>query len=171
MTPRSVVPVTRDCAMERTLIILKPDCLQRSLVGRMISRLEDKGLQIVAMKMVKISKDLAHRHYEAHRARPFFAPLVEFMTSAPVIVMALEGPGAVDICRKLVGATFGPDAAAGTIRGDFGISRSFNLIHGSDSTEAARRELDLFFSESEIHSHERVVSSWLYSREDLGNRS
>ena len=147
--------------LETTLIILKPDAVQRALAGRIISRIEDKGLQIVGLKMMTISRDLAARHYEAHQARPFYAGLVRFMTSSPVMVMAVRGVGAIAICRKLMGATFGPDAEAGTIRGDLGSSRSFNLIHGSDSPEAATRELDLFFAPGEIQDWTPAGLDWI----------
>ena len=133
--------------MERTLILLKPDAVQRGLTGQILGRFEQKGLKIVAMKLMKITPELAARHYEAHKERKFYPGLVKFMTSSPVVALALEGIDAVKICRTLMGATFGADAAPGTIRGDFGVSRSYNLVHGSDSPEAAARELALFFPE------------------------
>ena len=128
-------------SMEKTLIIFKPDAVQRGLMGRIMSRFEDKGLKIIGAKFMKISPELAAVHYEAHKERPFYTGLVNFMTCSPVMVLALEGVGAVAMCRKMMGATFGSQADAGTIRGDFGVSNSFNLIHGSDSPEAAEREL------------------------------
>jgi nucleoside-diphosphate kinase len=148
--------------METTLIILKPDAVQRGLSGRIISRFEDKGLQIVGMKLMQISQDLAATHYEAHKERPFYPGLVKFMTSSPVVVMALRGVGAITICRSMMGATFGSKAEAGTIRGDFGVSNSFNLIHGSDSPEAATRELGLFFKAGEVIDFPRAIESWVY---------
>lgn len=148
--------------METTLIILKPDAVQRGLMGRIISRFEDKGLQIVGCKLVQISQDLAARHYEAHKAKPFYTGLVQFMTSSPVLVMAVRGKGAIAVSRKMMGATFGSNAEAGTIRGDFGVSNSFNLIHGSDSPEAAERELKLFFSTGEVVEHRRAIEQWVY---------
>lgn len=148
--------------METTLIILKPDAVQRGLMGRIISRFEDKGLQIVGCKMMTISPELAERHYEAHKSKPFYPGLVRFMTSSPVVVLAIRGLGAIDICRKLMGATFGSKAEAGTIRGDFGVSNSFNLIHGSDSPEAAARELELFFNAGELQNFDRAIQSWVY---------
>lgn len=148
--------------MQTTLIILKPDAVQRGFAGEIITRFEKKGLQIVGCKMMQISGDLAARHYEAHKERPFYAGLVKFMTSSPVLVLALRGVGAIDISRKLMGATFGSNADPGTIRGDFGVSNSFNLIHGSDSTEAAERELTLFFSSGEILSWSRTINNWVY---------
>jgi len=148
--------------METTLIILKPDALQRGLMGRIISRFEDKGLQIVGCKMMTIPQTLAAEHYHAHRGKPFYNGLVRFMTSAPVLVMAVRGVGAITIARKMMGATFGSKAEPGTIRGDLGVSNSFNLIHGSDSPEAADRELRLFFQGNEIVEFKRAVDGWVY---------
>ncbi len=148
--------------MQTTLIILKPDAVQRGLMGRIISRFEDKGLQIVGMKLMRISPELAARHYESHKGKKFYDGLVRFMTSSPVLVLAVRGIGAIDICRAMMGATFGSKAAAGTVRGDFGVSNSFNLIHGSDSTEAATRELGLFFAPGEVLEFSRAVESWVY---------
>jgi len=148
--------------METTLIILKPDAVQRGLMGEILSRFERKGLQIVGAKLMKISQHLAERHYEAHKERPFYPGLVSFMTSSPVLVLAVRGVGAIAISRSMMGATFGSKAEAGTIRGDFGVSNSFNLIHGSDSPEAAERELDLFFEESELLDYERANDRWVY---------
>jgi len=149
-------------AVETTLIILKPDAVQRALTGRVIARLEDKGLQIVGCKMMRISQSLAERHYEAHKGKPFYEGLVRFMTSAPVMVLAVRGVGAIAVSRKVMGATFGSNAEPGTIRGDFGVSNSFNLIHGSDSAETARRELDLFFEPDELLEYDRAVDQWVY---------
>lgn len=148
--------------METTLIILKPDAVQRGLLGRIIARFEDKGLQIVGMKLMRISPDLAARHYADHKSKPFYEGLVRFMTSAPVLVLAVRGLGAIGICRSMMGATFGSKAAAGTIRGDFGVSNSFNLVHGSDGPEAAARELELFFGPGEILDFERAIDAWVY---------
>ena len=149
-------------AMEQTLIIFKPDAVQRGLIGRIMSRFEDKGLKIIGAKFMQISPELAAVHYEVHKERPFYAGLVDFMTSSPVMVLALEGVGAIAMCRSMMGATFGSQADAGTIRGDFGVSNSFNLIHGSDSPEAAERELDLFFQEGEILDWNRASEGWIY---------
>lgn len=148
--------------METTLIILKPDALQRGLAGRIITRFEEKGLQIVGAKLMTISPDLAARHYKDHQGKPFYDSLVRFMTSAPVLVLALRGNGAIAICRAMMGATFGSKAAPGTIRGDFGVSNSFNLIHGSDGPDAAARELELFFGRDEIIDHARAIEPWVY---------
>ncbi len=148
--------------METTLIILKPDAVQRGLMGRILSRFEDKGLSIVGCKMMRISPELAATHYEAHKAKPFYPGLVRFMTSSPVLVLALRGVGAITIARNMMGATFGSKAAPGTIRGDFGVSNSYNLIHGSDSPEAAERELRLFFAPGEVTGIERAIEPWVY---------
>lgn len=148
--------------METTLIILKPDAVQRGLMGEIITRFERKGLQIVGCKLMKISQELAARHYEAHQGKPFYAGLVRFMTSSPVLVLAVRGIGAITVSRKMMGATFGSKAEPGTIRGDFGVSNSFNLIHGSDSPEAAERELGLFFAKGEVIEHSRAIEAWVY---------
>src|SRR4028118_116427 len=124
--------------MERTLIILKPDAVQRGLCGEIITRFEKKGLQIVGMKLTQIPRQLAETHYEPHRGKPFYEGLVRFMTSSPVLVLALAGKDAIAISRKMMGATFGSKAEPGTIRGDFGVSNSFNLIPGPAPPEAAR---------------------------------
>ena len=148
--------------METTLIILKPDAVQRGLMGKIISRFEDKGLQIIGAKMMLISPELAATHYKDHEGKPFYDGLVRFMTSSPVLVMAIRGVGAIEICRKMMGATFGSKADPGTIRGDYGVSNSYNLIHGSDGPEAAAREQDLFFKEGEINPYERGNEGWIY---------
>jgi nucleoside-diphosphate kinase len=148
--------------MERTLIIFKPDAVQRGFVGELISRFERKGLQIVGLKMMRISPQLAETHYEAHKGKGFYAGLVRFMTSSPVIIMALEGKDAIAICRNMMGATFGSKANPGTIRGDYGVSNSYNLIHGSDSPEAAARELGLFFKPEELLDWAPAAQSWVY---------
>jgi nucleoside-diphosphate kinase len=148
--------------METSLIILKPDAVQRGLMGRILSRFEDKGLQVVGCKLMQISQELAATHYEAHKTKGFYPGLVKFMTSAPVLVLAIRGNGAITIARNMMGATFGSKANPGTIRGDFGVSNSFNLIHGSDSPEAAERELKLFFGAGEVLSFERAVDKWVY---------
>jgi nucleoside-diphosphate kinase len=148
--------------MERTLIILKPDAVQRGLCGEILARFEQKGLQLVGCKMMKIPTQLAETHYEPHRGKPFYPGLVKFMTSSPVIVLALAGKDAIAISRKMMGATFGSKAEPGTIRGDFGVSNSFNLIHGSDSPESAARELGLFFKEGELVDWTPASQAWVY---------
>ena len=148
--------------MERTLIILKPDAVQRGLCGQIISRFEQKGLQIVGMKAMKIPTSLAETHYEPHKGKPFYPGLVKFMTSSPVIVIALAGKDAIAISRKMMGATFGSKAEPGTIRGDLGVSNSFNLIHGSDSPERRTRKLGLFFKNEELLDWTPALQGWVY---------
>ena len=148
--------------MERTLIILKPDAVQRGLVGGIISRFETKGFQIVAMKLARISPTTAAEHYAMHQSRPFYKSLVKFMTSGPVVQLVLQGNNAIEVSRKLMGATFGFKAEPGTIRGDFGLSSSFNLIHGSDSPEAATAEIKRFFTDEELHDYPMAQAPWIY---------
>jgi nucleoside-diphosphate kinase len=148
--------------MERTLIILKPDAIQRGLVGKILTRFEEKGLQIVGMKMTMITEDLAAQHYAPHKGKPFYEGLVRFMTSSPVLVLALQGKGAIEVSRKMMGATFGFKAEPGTIRGDYGVSSSFNLIHGSDSPEAAKAELALWFKPDELTTYDLASRVWTY---------
>jgi len=148
--------------MERTLIIFKPDAVQRNLCGQILDRFEKKGLQIVGMKFIRISQSLAETHYAPHKGKPFYDGLVKFMTSSPVVVLALEGKDAIGIARKLMGATFGSKAEPGTIRGDFGVSNSFNLVHGSDSAESAQRELGLFFKPEELVEWKPAIQGWVY---------
>lgn len=140
--------------MERSLIIVKPDGVKRRLVGEIIGRIERKGLKIVAMKLMKVAKSLAQKHYAVHKEKPFYKSLVSFITSGPVVVMAVEGPNAIAIMRKLMGKTFGFEAEAGTIRGDFSVSTQFNLAHGSDGPQTARKELALWFNKSDFVQYE-----------------
>src|SRR4030042_3144558 len=130
---------------ERPLIIIKPDGIQRHLAGQIISRLERKGLKLVAAKFMQIPAELARRHYAAHQDKPFFAPAVKFMSSAPSLLMIWEADGCVDMVRRMIGSTFGYEAQPGTIRGDFGCSQRYNLIHGSDSPESAPHKKKMFF--------------------------
>ena len=148
--------------MERTLIILKPDAVQRQLVGAILSRFEDKGLQIVSAKFMQISRELAQRHYAVHKGKDFYEPTVEYMTSGPVLVLVLQAKGAITIARKLMGTTFGFEAEPGTIRGDFGLSSRFNLVHGSDSPETAEAEINLYFTEDEIIEYELTNQHWIF---------
>ncbi len=148
--------------METTLIILKPDAVQRGLMGRIIGRFEDKGFQVVGAKLMLIDLALAQRHYEPHKGKHFYEGLIKFMTSSPVLVLAVRGVGVIEISRKMMGATFGSKADPGTIRGDFGVSNSFNLIHGSDSAESSERELGLFFEADELLDYDRAVEGWVY---------
>jgi len=136
--------------VERTLVFVKPDGVQRGLVGEIISRLERKGLKIVALKMLRMDRAMAERHYGIHRDKPFFSSLVDFITSGPIVAAVVEGRQAVEVVRRLMGDTDPLKAAPGTIRGDFGMEVQENLIHGSDSEENARKEISLFFSDKEI---------------------
>jgi nucleoside-diphosphate kinase len=149
--------------MERTLIIFKPDAVQRLLVGRILARFEDKGLRVVAMKMQQSPRQQVEKHYEVHKERPFYGALVGFMTSGPVLIAVLEGPGAIAVVRNLLGATNGREAAPGTIRGDFGLDKQYNLVHASDSPETARKEIELFFKADEIVTPNRVIDKWIVS--------
>ncbi|MEM0350570.1 MAG: nucleoside-diphosphate kinase [Archaeoglobaceae archaeon] len=150
--------------MERTFVMVKPDGVQRGLIGEIISRLERKGLKIVAIKMLKITKEMAERHYEEHKSKPFFSSLVSYISSGPVVAMVVEGKNAVKVVRKLVGATNPAEAEPGTIRGDFGLDLGRNVVHASDSISSAEREIKLFFSDEEIVSYERVIDAWVYER-------
>ena len=145
---------------ERTFVMLKPDAVQRGLIGEIISRIERKGLKIAAMKMLALDRELAERHYAVHREKPFFPELVDFITSSPVVVMVVEGREAVKVIRGLMGKTDPLEAAPGTIRGDLGLDITKNLIHGSDGPETARREIALFFTEDEILDYELTGSQW-----------
>lgn len=152
--------------MERTLILLKPDCVQRRLMGRVISRLEDKGLTILAMKMLRVTPDLARQHYAEHVHKPFYPGLEAFITGGPVVAMVIEGTEVIRVLREMLGATNGRNAAAGTIRGDFGCSRQMNLVHGSDSPEAARREIELYFRPEEIGEGAGFLAPWLRAADE-----
>jgi len=147
---------------ERTLIILKPDAVQRLLLGRILNRFEDKGLQIVAAKFIRISRDVAQRHYAPHKEKDFYPPLIDYITSGPVLVLVLQAEGAIAMARRLMGATFGNEAEPGTIRGDFGATRTFNLVHGSDSPESAAKEIGLFFNEEELLDYKLTAHHWLH---------
>jgi nucleoside-diphosphate kinase len=136
--------------MERTLVLIKPDAVQRRLVGRVLARFEAKGLQVVALKMMKIPEELARHHYAPHEGKPFYEPLIRFMTGGPTVALVLEGKRAVEVVRRMMGPTFGPDAPPGTLRGDFAVSNRFNLVHGSDSPETAESEIALFFDPAEL---------------------
>lgn len=136
--------------MERTLVLIKPDAVERRLVGRILERFEQKGLQLVALKMLRIPEPLAREHYAPHEGKHFYEPLIRFITGGPTVALVLEGKRAIEVVRKMMGATFGPDAEPGTIRGDFAISNRFNLAHGSDSPEAAAAEIARFFQPDEL---------------------
>jgi nucleoside-diphosphate kinase len=148
--------------MEKTLIILKPDAVQRGFIGEIITRFEKKGLALVGLKLMKIPAATAEQHYAPHKGKPFYDGLVRFMTSSPVVVLALAGKDAIVIARKMMGATFGSKAEPGTIRGDFGVSNAYNLIHGSDSPEAAAKELGLFFKPEELLDWKPTIQEWVY---------
>lgn len=147
--------------MERTLVLIKPDGIQRGLAGAVIVRLESRGLKIVGMKMLHMDMDMANHHYEAHVGKPFFKGLVEFITSGPLIAMVLEGTNAVGLTRNTMGATNPLDATPGTIRGDLATDIGRNLVHGSDSLETAAREISLFFSPEELVDYSREMDSWI----------
>lgn len=147
--------------MERTLIIIKPDGVERALIGPIITRFEQRGLKIIGLKMMQVSDELARRHYAIHEGKPFFEPLIEYITSAPVVVMALEGPAAIQAARNTIGATKPVEATAGSIRGDFGMMVGRNLVHGSDSPENGKAEIALWFTADELISYERAVDRWI----------
>ena len=136
--------------MERTLVLVKPDAVQRRLVGRLLARFEQKGLKLAALKMLQVSEELARRHYAVHEGKPFYEPLIRFIPSAPTVALVLEGKRAVEVVRKMMGSTFGPDAEPGTLRGDFAVSNRFNLVHGSDSPQTAAAEIALYFRDDEL---------------------
>lgn len=146
--------------MEKTLILLKPDCVQRRLIGRVITRFEDKALTIVAMKLLQVTPELAKQHYAEHVEKPFYPGLEEFITGAPVVAMVLEGLEAIGVVREMLGKTNGLQAAPGTIRGDYSSSRQMNLVHASDGPEAAAREIDLYFDATELCGYEPVLTPW-----------
>jgi nucleoside-diphosphate kinase len=149
--------------MQRTLIIFKPDCVQRRLVGQILQRYEAKGLRIAALKLMQVDRALGEKHYAEHRGKPFFEGLIEFITAGPVIVGVLEGNEAVSVVRSLLGATNGVAAEPGTIRGDFSISKQNNLVHGSDSEESAKREIALWFGPEELVEYSIAGSQWIFS--------
>jgi nucleoside-diphosphate kinase len=146
---------------ERTLVLVKPDGVQRGLAGEIISRLERTGLQIIGMKLMLIPEELASRHYAEHAEKPFYPGLVSFITSSPVVALALEGPSAISTTRKIIGATNPADAEPGTIRGDLGVDMGRNLIHGSANAEDAAREVSLFFDDSELVAYDRASQPWI----------
>jgi nucleoside-diphosphate kinase len=151
---------------ERTLVLVKPDGVQRQLVGRIVARYEDRGLKIVGLKLVRVTRDLAERHYAVHREKPFFEGLVTFITSAPLVAMALEGPNAIALVRAMNGATRPHEAAPGSIRGDFAVETAQNLVHASDSAETAASELALWFDDDELQSYDRDVDRWVVAPPD-----
>ncbi|MDY7079411.1 MAG: nucleoside-diphosphate kinase [Chloroflexota bacterium] len=148
--------------MERTLVIVKPDAVQRGLVGKIITRFERRGLRIAALKLMQINKSLAQRHYAIHKGKPFYEPLIRYITSSPVVVMVLEGNDVIETVRHTMGATNPTEATPGTIRADFGLEIGRNLVHGSDGPETAAFEVPLFFTEDEILSYGRDTDRWIF---------
>jgi nucleoside-diphosphate kinase len=146
---------------ERTLILIKPDGVQRALIGKIVDRYESRGLRICGMKLMRVSRELAEQHYEVHRDKPFFGGLIEFITSSPLVAMCIEGPNAIAVCREVNGATRPPQAAPGSIRGDLALETGHNLVHGSDSPETAEREVALWFKQGELVDYERDLDRWV----------
>jgi nucleoside-diphosphate kinase len=146
---------------ERTLVLIKPDAVQRGLVGEIITRFERRGLHPAAIKLMKVTPGLAERHYAEHRERPFFAGLIEFITSSPVVAMVWEGPGAVALVRSMMGSTDPADSAPGTIRGDLAVTLAMNAVHGSDSVESAAREIPIFFADDELLDWDSSAAGWV----------
>ncbi len=142
-------------------MLVKPDGVQRGLIGTVIGRIESKGLKIAGLKLIHVSEELAKEHYGEHVARPFFGDLVSFITSSPVVALAIEGDNAVSVVRTMMGVTNPQEASPGTIRGDFGMTIGMNLVHGSDSVESADRELNLFFKPDDILDYEREIDAWI----------
>lgn len=148
-------------ATERTLILVKPDAIERRLAGEIIGRIERRGLKIVGLKMLQVTPELARRHYAEHVEKPFYPLLEEFITSGPVIALVAEGPEAISVVRGMMGSTNGREAPPGTIRGDFGLSRQMNLVHGSDGPEAAAKEIDVYFGPNELVDHQATLDGWV----------
>ena len=148
--------------LERTLVLIKPDAVKRRLIGRILQRFEDKGLKIVAMKMLWLDRQLAQQHYAVHKDKPFFESLVQFITSGPLVALVLEGPDAIQQVRTMLGATDCKRAAPGTIRFDYGLSVQYNMVHASDSPETAQREIAIFFSQKEIYSYKLPTEDLIY---------
>lgn len=152
--------------MERTLILFKPDCVQRRLVGRVLSRFEDKGLNVIGMKMLHVTKELSARHYAEHVSKPFYPALESFITASPIIAAVIEGLEAIRVVREMLGATNGLKAAPGTIRGDYSSSRQMNLVHASDGPDAAAREIGLYFRPDELFGYAPTIGSWLKASDE-----
>jgi len=148
-------------SMQRTLVLCKPDAVQRGMVGRIVARFERKGLKIAGMKMLSVDGELASRHYAEHLKKPFYPELRDFISSSPVIAMAIEGENAVEVVRNLMGVTNPQNAASGTIRGDFGLNLTMNLVHGSDSLASAEREISLFFEPDELFDYDLTMREWM----------
>ena len=148
--------------MERTCVLLKPDAVQRRLIGEIVGRFERKGLTIVALELMRLDRERCERFYQAHREQHFYEPLVKFMSGGAIVALCLEGKDAIDVVRRMLGSTFGPDAPAGTIRGDFGMSKRFNLVHGSDSPASAERELAIIFAGRDLVGSDPSDLGWIY---------
>lgn len=146
--------------MERSLVLLKPDCVQRRMMGKVITRFEEKGLNIIAMKMLQVTPELSKKHYAEHVSKPFYGGLERFITASPILAMVVEGLEVVRVVRDILGATSGLKAAAGTIRGDYSSSRQMNLVHASDSTESAAREIALYFQPAEVLPYTPTLTPW-----------
>ena len=153
-------------ATERTLVLVKPDAMQRGMAGEILARLERRGLKIIGAKLVQADRALAERHYAEHVDKPFYPLLEAFVTSAPVIALVAEGPEAISVVRTMMGPTQGRDAPPGTIRGDYGLSRQMNLMHGSDSPQAAEREIDIYFSAEELLDYETTQGGWVCAEDE-----
>ena len=149
---------------ERTLVLIKPDGVQRGLIGRIVARYEERGLRIVGLKLLQVSSELAERHYAEHQGKPFYEALVDFITAGPLVAMAVEGPGAIAMVRAMNGATNPADAAPGTIRGDLAVATRKNLVHASDGPESAASELALWFEPGEMLTYERTIDRWMLGR-------
>jgi nucleoside-diphosphate kinase len=152
--------------LERTLILIKPDAVQRRLIGRVITRIEDKGLSIIGLKLLHVTPEISRLHYAEHVSKPFYPELESFITSGPLVALAVEGPEAITVMRTLMGKTNAREAAPGTIRGDLGASRQMNLIHGSDGPESAQRELAIYFRSDELVSAPTLLTSVLWAKEE-----
>ena len=152
--------------MERTLILFKPDCVERRLVGRILARFEDKGLNVIAMKLLQVTPELAKKHYVEHVQKSFYPTLEAFITAGPIVAAVLEGLEAIRVVREMLGATSGLKAAPGTIRGDFSSSRQMNLVHASDGPDAATREVALYFKPEEIVTHRATITPWLRAADE-----
>ena len=148
-------------ATERSLILVKPDGVERRLAGRIISRFEERGLRLVGLKILCVTKELAAEHYAEHLEKPFYPLLEEFITAGPVVAIVIEGPEAISVARGMMGSTNGREAPSGTIRGDYGLSRQMNLVHGSDGPEAAAREIGIYFRTEELVDHEPTLAGWI----------
>ena len=153
-------------ATERTLVLIKPDAIERRLAGRILSRFEEKGLSIVGMKMLRVTPELSRKHYAEHVNKPFYPLVEQFIGSGPVIAFVAEGPEAIAVVRAMLGPTNGRQAPAGTIRGDFGLSRQMNLVHASDGPDAARREIEIYFTPSELMTSKPTIAPWLYAPDE-----